>query len=306
MTKDGLSAWLLHPDGQASLVELCGLWRETLVRASCLLDPPPWQEGVAPWELAGKVRGSWGDDLKRGASPLALAGQPCPWWPPCALDVFFRPQGKLTGGLEIPKPYVIRVDYEPEAGMVRIVLALFGLAGDYATAAAASLAAALRHNLRWAQGRAPGCELADMEIVAAPAPDPGDGAHKACLRFLAPLNQRSGRECLLSPQSMLTGLANRVSGLARWHGLELVEDFKELKRLIQSLQGEFEQAERHHWFRQSQRQDGRNIPMEGFLGDLWLRGDLLALTPLLALGERCHAGGRAALGMGQYRLEWQR
>lgn len=260
---------------------------------------------MAPWVLAGKVRGAWGDELKRGASAQALAGEPCPWWPPCALDVFFRSQGKPAGGLEIAKPYVLRVDYPPEDGVVDIELALFGLAGDYATAAAASLAAALQHNLRWALGRAPGCEVAALEIAMAPAPDPGEGEFKACLHFVTPLNQRSGHESVLNPASLLTGLANRLSGLARWHGLELAADFQGLKRVAQSLQWEVSEGEHPHWLRQSRKQGGRFIPMEGFLGDLWLRGDLITLAPLLALGQRCHAGGRSALGMGQYVLEWQ-
>lgn len=304
MGEFSLSRFLLEPEEQVGLSGLCRLWREIVVRAVCRMEPAPWGLGIPPWVLAGKVRGAWGEELKASASPRALAGEPCPWVPPCGLDVFFRIQGKLTGGLEIPKPFVLRVTYAPEKKLVVIELALFGLAGEYAPAAVQSLAAALQHRLRWARGQRAGCRV---EMLTLRQADPVlllEGEYKACLRFLTPLSQRSGQEQMVNPPSLITGLAGRLSGLARWHGVELAADFSAVKSIAQGLQWEAHEKEPVHWFRQSQRQGARTIPMSGFWGDIWLRGDLLPLVPLLALGQRCHAGGRTTLGMGRYHLLW--
>jgi hypothetical protein len=305
MTEFSLSGFLLEPEETVDPAGLCGLWSEHVVEAVCRLDPAPWDLGLPPWVLAGKVRGAWGDVLKDSASPRALAGEPCPWRPPCGLDVFFRAQGRLAGGLEIPKPFVIRVTYVPDKKLVVIELALFGLAGEYAPAAVQSLAAALQHRLRWARGQRAGCRVEMLTLRQAGAVSPLEGEYKACLRFITPLSQRSGRESIVNPASLVTGLGGRLSGLARWHGVELAADFAAIKGIAQGLQWEAQERDAPRWFRQSQRQGARGIPMSGFLGDIRLRGDLLALAPLLALGQRCHAGGRTSLGMGRYRLHWR-
>ena len=300
-----LPQFLLKPGTTTDLFQLCEHWRETVLSITCQLDPCPWELGIPPWVLAGKVRGAWGEELKRSASPQALAGEPCSWHPPCALDVFFRSQGNITGGLEICKPFVLRIDYAPNQNQVKMELSLFGLAQDYATAASASLACALIHRLRWAPGRQSGCKINDLKIETASGPMCAEAGMKARMKFISPLNQRKGNQCVVNPPSIITGMGSRLSGLARWHGLELKEDFSLIKDIAYSLQWEYEVREFPKWFRRSHKQGGKEIPMEGFLGDLWLRGDLVSLAPLLALGQRCHAGGRTALGMGRYHLHWQ-
>lgn len=140
--------------------------------------------------------------------------------------------------------------------------------------------------------------------MAPPGPDPCEASLTARLRFVTPVCQRRGEQVGLHPPSLLTGLANRISSLARWHGVELREDWRALKDIANSLQWEFQNQAMVAWHRRSGRQDGREIPMAGLLGDLYLRGNLVPLAPILALGQRCFAGGHTALGLGRYELEW--
>lgn len=59
-----------------------------------------------------RLRGAVGNILLRAASPEARRRQPCPWDPPCTLDVFFG-RRKQTAGLELPKPFVMGIEADP-------------------------------------------------------------------------------------------------------------------------------------------------------------------------------------------------
>jgi len=308
MPATALQQFLLHPGQPIDLPGLCQAWRETVVSLA-IRPAPAHARGLAPelaWRLPGRIRGAWGQQLMRAASPEALAGQPCPWSPPCALETLFRPQGNAAKGLELVRPYVLALDLEPGGPGMRLGLSLFGAAGDYAFAAAEALVCALREGA-FHLGDAPlRLEVVEREIAERPGPDLAlaDISLSARLRFVTPVCQRRGDQVGLHPPSLITGLANRLSSLARWHGLELQADWRELKDIAHGLQWELQGQAQVGWQRRSGRQDGREIPMSGLLGDLYLRGDLPALAPLLELGQRCFAGSHTAMGLGRYELAW--
>jgi hypothetical protein len=218
--------------------------------------------------------------------------------------LLFRPQGQAAGGLELPRPYVLAVSLAPDGRGLSVRLSLFGAATEYALAAGEALVRALREGQFYIQETPESLEALDREITHLDGPDLAEASLTARLRFLTPLCQRRGNDLVLDPPSLMTGLANRLSALARWHGLELMEDWRALKDMAQGLQWELQGGAKVNWQRRSNRQQGRDIPMSGLLGDLYLRGNLLDLAPLLALGQRCHAGGHTAMGLGRYGLEW--
>ena len=55
-------------------------------------------------EILNHFRRSFLGALSAGGSPAARAGQPCPWEPPCAFDVFCREQYRENGS-GLPKPF---------------------------------------------------------------------------------------------------------------------------------------------------------------------------------------------------------
>lgn len=304
MASTALQQFLTEPPEQIGLLGLCQAWRQVDIFLPCQTRPPKPLAPETAWLLPGKLRGAWGQQLMRSASPETLAGQPCPWSPPCALEVLFRPQGQAAGGLELPRPYVLAVSLEPGQRGLSVRLSLFGAATEYALAAGEALVRALREGQFHIQDSPESLEVLGREITHLDGPDLAEASLTARLRFLTPLCQRRGNDLLLDPPSLMTGLANRLSGLARWHGLELAEDWRALKDMAQGLQWDLQGGAKVNWQRRSNRQQGRDIPMAGLLGDLYLRGNLLDLAPLLALGQRCHAGGHTAMGLGRYELEW--
>lgn len=304
MSHTALQRFLLFPAERTDLLGLCQAWRQVRITAACQRQGRSALDPGHAWLLPGKVRGAWGQALLRGASPQARAGQPCPWTPPCALEALFRPQGQAAGGLELARPYVLAVSPDGDGRGLTVRLSLFGAAGEYALAAAEALVIALGEGTFHLAEAPERLEVTDREVGELEGPDLSQASLAARLGFITPLCQRRGNEVGLEAPSLLTGLANRLSSLARWHGLELVADWRQIKEIAQGLQWDFQGPGRVTWRRKSQRQDGREIPMAGLLGDLYLRGDLLSLAPLLALGERCHAGGHTSLGLGRYELSW--
>ena len=60
--------------------------------------------------LMNRVRRAPGRMLMTGASAEAIAGKPCPWQPPCALDLLFREHARIGGRHGIPKAWVLAFD----------------------------------------------------------------------------------------------------------------------------------------------------------------------------------------------------
>ncbi len=306
-----LAERLLHPAETVALAELPARWFHQTVevvvagRGERAGDPA----------LPGRLRGAWGAELMRAASDAALAGRPCPWDPPCALDVLMREQGRMTAGLMLPRPAVIRAERRGRDLVVR--LTLFGFACDWIEAAAEALVAALRQGdpLRAAGpgGRDPAesvtviraRRLLSAEGLSVPA-----AAAAAELTLVTPLQLRRGTETAFDGLgSLVASLGNRISGLARWQDCAVAADWRGLVAFAENLRCDAE-LRPVRWMRWSGRQGGRAIPMDGLIGRIVIDGGpgngpgggLGPLVPLLALGATAHAGSHAALGLGAYDL----
>lgn len=298
----GLSGRLLRPARIVALADLPGQWFHSVVVVRCrgarsLAGDP---------KFAGTLRGAWGEQLKATASAEAIAGEPCPWRPPCALDVLFRTQGRITPALEIPKPYALALLADGADLVVR--LTVFGFATEWTEAAADALVRAVR-------GLTPGGQRLAVHdrwywsedgIVIEPVPP------ALVLAFATPLQIRP-RDAARAPAGgggddagfdlpmLVASLGNRISGLARWQDAALDADFRGLKDQAAAVAVRLLDHAPDRWLRFSRRQ-GQWIPMAGRRLVALIEGDLAPLMPLLAIGESCHAGSHASLGLGRYTL----
>lgn len=295
-----VSAALPPVHASVSLEDLPGQWQAMVCDLLCE-GASGLQHGPA---LPGRIRGALGQALLQGASPQARSGAPCPWSPPCALDGLFRDQGRLTPGLSIAKPWLIETFAQEDPSLLAVRLTLFGAAADlWMPAASEALVVGLRGGLTADRGRRIILEPVERRIAALPAPTmPAITPTAVVMRFRTPVVQRRGDLAGLDAVSLLTGLGNRLSGLARWMGLGLTADWKALKTAATALQTDASDLDAVQWDRRSSRQKRGDIPMAGFQGDLSLSGPLAPLLPLLVLGAQTHAGSHAALGLGAYDL----
>lgn len=250
--------------------------------------------------LTGRLRGAWGRALMRGASAEALDGRPCPWDPPCALDPLFREQGAITARLVVPRPYVLAA--RAAGGDLLVQLTVFGFACDWIEAAAEALVAALRHGEPPPLGR-PAVPLGRRVVTEDGVAVPDPGAGPAVLTFHTPVAFRTGGDLSApSARTLISGLGNRVSGLARWQDAAVSADWRALAEHAEGLRFDAAGLTLKQWSRRSARQEGRAIPLAGWTGRVLLAGDLEPVLPLLALGATCHAGSHATLGLGAYTL----
>ncbi len=238
--------------------------------------------------------------LKTSASAQAIGGQPCPWNPPCALDLLFRTQGMITPGLEIPKPFVVSL--EPSGPDLLVRCTLFGIAADWSGQIGEALVSAIRNNLRHPKGGRLDVSSRQTQWLGAVQEWQGvDGDCRIELDFITPFVLRSGRKSHAALPALITGIGNRVNGLARWMGVEVQADWRAIKASAEALTVVQSTVEGETWKRASRRQ-GAIIGMEGFRGQAIIQGDLSPLLPLFVLGQVTHAGAHAALGMGRYQI----
>ncbi len=314
-------SWLrarLHDPCEA--VSLAGL-AERWVQADITLETtsrPPTANAADP-ALPDRLRGMLGRALMEGASAEAIAGRPCPWQPPCALDLLFGDHGALLSGrLAMPRPFVLAATPPEGTGTESLVLrlSLFGFATDWAETVAEALVRALRGGVALTGAERRPVETRHRSIRFVPPPplplDPGGGDALAGappadddllvrLRFDSPLCIRREKGGPMTPRTLLMGLCNRLAGLARWHDARLEEDWPALAARAGRCQVLVEDMRRLTWTRASGRQKQGNIPVSGLLGEMVLRGPLGPLLPALALGQACGTGAHVALGLGRFR-----
>ncbi len=298
---DGIAGRLLRPARIVALAELPGQWFHSVVVVRCRGA----RSLAADPGLAGTLRGAWGEQLKATASAEAVAGQPCPWRPPCALDVLFRTQGRITPALEIPKPYVLALLADGADLAVR--LTVFGFATDWTEMAADALVRACRAVTLRGQP----LDVTDRwywseDGIALDAPPPA-----LVLAFATPLQirprewargaARGEDEAGFDFAMLVASLGNRISGLSRWQDAAVEADFRALKAEAGALAVRLLEHVPDRWLRFSRRQ-GQWIPMVGRRLVVCIEGDLVPLLPLLAIGETCHAGSHASLGLGRYSM----
>lgn len=287
-----LLQFLAHPSACPDADALAGAWTDMDVVLHLR------GAGRAPVGIGAHLRRSFLGALGPGASPEARDTLPCPWDPPCALDVFCREQMRGPAGDGLPKPYVLRS--EPDGADLRVTLRLFGIAGDWSFAAAEALTMGLRDILPWGRLSLSRPEIANRSVTTGQiVPEPAPRAVR--LHLVSPMDI-SGRDPAREPWTILSRMIRRVDGVARWSGVGLDSDTSRAVSLMcRELQygiGGLRLGRHHSANRHAQK---RTDPV--LTGALDVAGDLAPLWPLLQAAERCHIGRHAVEGLGWIRLE---
>jgi hypothetical protein len=298
-----VDSWLAAPPFRLPLEAIPSRWRHTVIEVVCA-RPACVYDRLA---LLNRVRGALGNALLVGASPEARARLPCPWVPPCALDILFRQRpikgirGEKAGA---PPPYTLAIEAMGEEIEVR--LSLFGLAAESCAGEAADgLVRGLRGGIALNEGSRLAFEPLRREITLIPeAVRPAPNSECIELRFVTPVAPRSWDKVPVGPTAVIRGLFDRVAGLARWSGIAIAEDRTWLETRLGAVRidGSGLSVGPVHQRRSVSSPAGRyDIPV--LAGRLALSGEWRPLWPLLVLGQTAHAGGRATQGLGRYRLE---
>lgn len=258
--------------------------------AGCLVDDPAH---------IGKIRGAFGEALVDSGCQTAASADACSWTQPCTCHALFRISGMLRPGKAMPSPFVIQTDRRGSDLVIRLIL--FGAAGDRAGEAADALVRALCKGLSGYRR----LTLEPAERHVRPATGVADPGIEACatLRFLTPVlirNAEAGAH--VEPGAMLRSLIHRTDAMIRWGGRQLDIDFPALLDATKSVEGAWTALDVKRWTRGAVRQ-GRQVPMEGALGRLHLRGQLAPFSPFLAAGAFVHCGARVQWGLGRYIIE---
>lgn len=297
---------LRRPVAALSPEDLAAVWRRYRIEVVCG-RPPDFDAGPG---LAQRVRGAWGEQLGRTLVACAPGGDTTPF---TLLELLFGSAGRLRRGDERPKSYVIATELQGDALVV--VVTLFGFTGYWTAQAADALCRALQDGIKVAQpaqARArPAIRSARIERFDAVTP-PALGS--SCFVFLdTPLDMPGLRDPALvdlapreaearRAQVFFCGLANRVGGVARWQDYGLAIDWPRYLAVAGRVRLDGSALWQERWQRWSRNQPGRPIEMAGERPRLYLEGDLQPFAALLALGETCHVGEDATLGLGRYTL----
>ena len=285
---------LAEPARRLAPRDLAGAWFVQAIEARVpLMGVLARRTDVLP-----KVRGAWGRCLMKGASREAIAQRPCPFEPPCALDIFFREQlpSRRHGA---PKPYVFEADKDGADLIVR--LKIFGMACDWTLVAAERLTEALTSQVDWRGLSGVGnavvgvtaLEVRTMQGIETPA---APGA--VSIRLVTPFEDEQQRMAD-DPASFVARLARRVSGLALWHEAEIDVMWSELAadwaacdyRILSPGHIGVGRASR-----------GRVFAQAALGGEVEITGPLERFWPLLVIGQTTGAGRGAGHGLGRYEL----
>jgi CRISPR-associated endoribonuclease Cas6 len=293
-----LLARLRSPARRISLMELAGEWHQQTIEITL--------EGFADFAKSEKllpfVRRAWGAKLTRGASQEALDERPCPWLPPCALDVFFREQMRI-GRHGLPKPYVFSAS--PDGQDLIVCLTIFGFATEWLPAAVERVVEALRDTVSWHQidksAYLPTFSIASVRIATYDGLELADAPSLVELDFATPADAEGEHDLLDEPHSLIGRLARRIDGLARWQDAAIEVRWGSLSEKWKSLEywsGDLANAETKRW---SGRQN-RMLDNQAVRGKLVIAGELGEIWPLLVIGQHCHVGRGAVAGQGRFRL----
>jgi len=295
---DPIGARLRQPARHLHLAELHQAWYRHRLRVVV-----PWPAGFVPdVGLPGRLRGAMGQRLLESASDEAREGRPCPWRPASALDPLFVAR-RIGASLEAPKPLLPSVT---AAGRELVFTCdLFGFATAWSDVVAEAMVAALRAGLLDGEGRrwafTPAARLLD-ELQGFDLPPAG--AVAVVFQFATPLclRRRQGEAGAGAPLAgpLLASIANRVSGMARWHDSGIEADWRSLAARWHGLAEDPGGLRAVTWGRVSHRQGGRAVPMAGVFGTFLASGVEADLALLVALGATVGAGSHTALGLGRY------
>lgn len=288
-----LSERLLRPAMMHSLNTLLAHWFDQTIHlrlegAGALVDHPA---------LLNNMRRSFGAALGRGASDAARKGRPCPWGPPCALDVFFREQLR-SGGQGLPKPFVVRADRDG-ADLIAS-LRVFGFAADWLLAVESAFIDGLRTVLPWPKlgGAVP--NIVDRRIETCEGINSGTAPAGVVLEWRTPLDTHR-LDVMAAPWSIFTRLLRRTEGLARWCDTDLDTNEEALEACCRALDYDMTMAQvgtAEFW----SGRDQKLVRQAAMRGQIRISGDVGALWPLLQIGQCIHAGRGAAQGQGRFNL----
>ena len=290
-----LAERLCHPARDVTLEELASVWTEARVSAVI----PGHADLANDVVLLRRIRGGIGRLLLQSASPEAIAGAPCPWEPPCALDVLFREQGR-AGARGIPKPFVLSATRK--GWDLVVTLTLFGFAVDWAPVAAHALTAVLTQGIDW-RGQRPGLFLPPARVgrVATAGFDciePVPGRSQIAIEFVTPLMDET-EDLVDRPTMILTRAAWRIAALAAWQGVRLIGDDGRLRAELDGVRCDASQLKQFTAARHSGRgQRGFNVPV--LTGVLVINDPAPVVWVLLAIGQRTHVGKGAVEGFGRF------
>nr|WP_321444803.1 CRISPR system precrRNA processing endoribonuclease RAMP protein Cas6 [uncultured Cohaesibacter sp.] len=291
---------LLNPEVEMDLNSLAQNWFEVEVT----LTVEGWGKAMSDPGLPGRIRGAFGAELLSAASPAARKGDACTWVPPCAFEVLFRKQGRMEPGFDFPSPWVIEVD--AYRGNLLVRLRLFGFASEYVGAASEALAKALVCRLKQGNQRhcfLPKPQIIDRHIESVAGLQAEISSDLLRLDFLSPV-LLSKKNVVHSPRSLITTVAVRLAGLARWHDAKLAMPNELIVEVSHRLNFEWFGAYDVKWIRQSNRQN-KKLNMAGTIGQLEISGlarDVELVGLLLQFGNRFHIGADAAYGCGRFDL----
>lgn len=296
-----LRAFLSAPLPRVGIEDIARHWRTTTI--SLLLKGD--FNSLAGHDIARKIRGALWPVLQRQASPEAARGEPCPRQPLSLLDLLWNEPGKITRGRDIPHPFVTRgvVDLADHPGEAVVHVLLFGIAGCFAERLLLALIESFACGVGADDGR-PAWRLAHRNIAvdAGVAVDIDAVVDQAVMHFRSPVTLKRDGAAVEDWRGLLTGLVDRVEGLAFWHGLRLDCDFTALKADARAARVHDADISDRNWGRHSSRA-GREIPMHGRQGSLLIEGRLDRLVPYLLIGEAAQIGHDTRHGHGWYDVE---
>lgn len=268
---------------------LAQLWQSAtwLVEAE---KPPPLEVGV---DLADRLRGALGRALEARGDGGDVAAT-------ALHEAAFTGREPVTGAFA--RPFVLGVDSRGARLLIR--LTLFGGCRAFAVAASAGLNDALARGLAVRSGhrhRVALASIAHRQIWLNDVRVPAFG-EEAVLDFQTPLVLRRRERLAGRALGVLDSLVRRLTAVAQMMGLELAIGPAAWREWMRALAVDDTALEPVRWDRFSARDARARQPAFGYRGQLRIGGDLTELAPLLTLGQLVHAGGRAAMGYGRYRI----
>ncbi len=285
----------MQPTRQLGLEELAATWFGVEIEATL----PGYGPLVGDMEMFRKIRGALGATLLRSASLEARNNRPCPWQPPCALDLLFREQARGGGGRGVPKPWTLAADRNGQDLVVR--LTLFGFAAEWVPAISAALTEALVHGVEWRSLRPdlfkPRPEISLLQLREIQGTDAVAVPATALVTFVTPL-EAEVTDLREAPWSLLTRGARRVQMLAAWMDAELIESVEGVAAEARALRINTAGLEALPIPRRSGR-GGQAFQQLMHRGSLSVTGDLRAAWPLLRIMACSHVGRAITAGFGR-------
>jgi len=300
MSGYALNSRLLHPSKSATLAELADLWESHIITVRVV--------GMGTFiqcpSLLNKIRGSLGHVLIQSGSSVLKDRKPCDWTRVCAAEPLFAKKPKINVGpylMEIAKPY--RLAAQKDGQDLLVSISLFGFSKMWIDEVKWALILALREFVAWnvlardgyyfvprnIQVLEPKLENSTLKVI-------DRKVENVMIVFITPLDAERGN-IHDRPQTLFERLLLRITMLARWHDVCLVDQWGHMEDLWKSLTYEFNCFEGtsgpvvggHKYI------NNLNTPSE-----LNITGKMSKCIDLLRIGESIGFGRGAVIGLGEF------